>query len=305
MKTLSLFTGAGGLDLGFERAGFQIAEAIEQDHTAVKTLRANRQWRIQPIAIQEYLPTRKFDALIAGTPCQGFSTLGKRDAHDPRNFLYQEVVRLALETEPRLIVIENIPTISTTFRKGHKKSFAWSIEQGLRSAGYAVSHWTIDMSFYGVPQTRKRLFFVASRDMHFTPPPMDEQQTAASTILTPPAGATSIVRLSQKRRTAHPLRELARPMNTIDGTTRWAWAIGYKGAARIGDPPRWQIEAETLTPLCLDDYRRLQTFPENWHFHGSPTAIRRQIGNAVPPIFAERLGRHLLAKMKRAPGGAP
>jgi DNA (cytosine-5)-methyltransferase 1 len=103
---LGLFSGAGGLDLGFELAGFQHTESNEILDFAVRTLQNNRpSWEVVHGDVKDYQPSfrKGLDVLLAGFPCQGFSLGGNRDESDARNNLYKEVVRIADLMKPRII----------------------------------------------------------------------------------------------------------------------------------------------------------------------------------------------------------
>src|SRR2546423_10522032 len=112
LTALSMFAGAGGLDLGFERAGFETIECIDIDRMCIDTLRKNRPgWNPLLADAAEWQPTatrRRPDILLAGFPCQGFSLGGNRRPDDHRNGLYTHVIRVAADAKPRVIVIENV-----------------------------------------------------------------------------------------------------------------------------------------------------------------------------------------------------
>ena len=113
---LSLFSGAGGLDIGFEKAGFIHTQSSDILDYAVQTMRMNRPtWDVVNCDVREYTPDFRegLDVLLAGFPCQGFSLGGNRDANDKRNSLYKEVVRIANIMKPRVVVMENVLNLRT------------------------------------------------------------------------------------------------------------------------------------------------------------------------------------------------
>ena len=114
-NVLSLFSGAGGLDLGFEINGFNHLECVEIDDHCINTLRKNRpDWKVTHTDVTTYKPKFKnIDVLVGGPPCQGFSLGGNRDPNDPRNRLFLEMIRVAEETSPRIVVIENVLNLRT------------------------------------------------------------------------------------------------------------------------------------------------------------------------------------------------
>lgn len=129
---LGLFAGAGGLDLGFELAGFQHTESNEILEYAVETLRMSRpDWEVVHQDVRECTPSFKkgLDVLLAGFPCQGFSLGGNRDEADERNTLYREVVRIAKYMQPRVIVMENVLNLRTMVHPETGKPFAQQISK--------------------------------------------------------------------------------------------------------------------------------------------------------------------------------
>ena len=125
-SVISLFSGAGGMDLGFESEGFRLLEAIDINHWCVKTLQQNRpQWKVILGDVCAYHPqlTQTPDVLVAGVPCQGFSLGGNRQEHDKRNLLYKEVIRIANLCQPRVVVIENVFNLRTMRAPDTKRLF--------------------------------------------------------------------------------------------------------------------------------------------------------------------------------------
>ncbi len=164
---LGLFSGAGGLDLGFEKAGFIHTQSSDILDVAVKTLNANRpHWDVLKKDVKDYTPdfSNGLDVLLAGFPCQGFSLGGKRDANDERNQLYREVIRIARRMQPRIIVMENVLNLRTMTHPQSGKPFAIQIAEELAAIGYNVKFQFFRVSDFGVPQTRRRFIFIAYKD---------------------------------------------------------------------------------------------------------------------------------------------
>lgn len=169
MTALSLFSGAGGLDLGFETAGFRTVTAVDIDPNSVSTIRKNRpEWNPVEADMREWMPDDlpdTPDVLIAGPPCQGFSLGGNRRAADDRNSLFNEVCRVAKRVRPRVIVIENVLNLRTMLHPDTGRPFVEEIATSLTKAGYGHIEWDVfRMDRHGVPQTRRRFVFVAFRD---------------------------------------------------------------------------------------------------------------------------------------------
>ena len=170
---VDLFAGAGGFSLGAEEAGYEIAQAIEIDDWACETLELNHPYtRIHRADLRELSDDwvrrelqSEPDLLIGGPPCQGFSHAGPatKDPKDPRNSLFREFVRVARVLEPRLIVMENVPGIlRAKTADGHR--VAEIVEEELRGLGYFVQRYVLEAERFGVPQIRRRVFFVGSSD---------------------------------------------------------------------------------------------------------------------------------------------
>lgn len=166
-KILDLFCGAGGLSLGFERAGFDVVKAIDIDPHAVATYNYNRKSPVAEVrdvsAVDESFISSlgTIHGMIGGPPCQGFSTAGQRIIDDHRNKLYREYFRILETVRPLFFVIENVTGI-LNFAKGLVKD---DIIKRAKDLGYTIVHTTIDASEYGVPQVRKRVFFVGIRNI--------------------------------------------------------------------------------------------------------------------------------------------
>src|SRR4051794_7430700 len=163
-----MFTGAGGLDLGFEQEGFRHLEAVELDPWAIRTLQKNRpEWNPVQADVHDWTPAvARCDVLLAGPPCQGFSLGGNRVAADDRNGLFREVVRVARELKPRVVLVENVLNLRTMADPTTGRPFVQQIAHELERAGYVVLFDVFKMAHYGVPQTRRRFVFVAFRG-HF------------------------------------------------------------------------------------------------------------------------------------------
>ena len=159
---VSLFSGCGGFDLGFIQAGFNCIAAFDIDPAAVNCYRINISDHIQVLDLsQNNVPNiilkKGPDVVIAGPPCQGFSTIGKRRFTDPRNNLLVRSVDLAISMSPKAIVIENVYAA----KLGRHIRLWNNATRRLQAAGYAVNEYTCLAHEVGVPQTRKRLVIVA------------------------------------------------------------------------------------------------------------------------------------------------
>lgn len=267
-SVLSIFSGAGGLDLGFEVEGFEHLEAVELNRWCVDTLRKNRpSWNPVEADVQLWKPSAKeVDVLIAGPPCQGFSLGGHRQAADDRNGLFREVIRVAKESRPRAIVIENVLNLRTMSDPTTGRPFAAQIAHELAAIGYSVDFDVFKVAHYGVPQTRRRFVFVAFRgDMpegYCLPsggaitaarpfledlgngrgiglPNHDPKWGFKSSVHVStgdsinPTDEVRPVRFSRTASDGNPIRDLAEPFPAVDSATIWGWAQGNVRAQRF------------------------------------------------------------------------
>jgi DNA (cytosine-5)-methyltransferase 1 len=164
-KVVSIFCGCGGLDLGFKEAGFELVYACDNDEAAVDCYSRN----VDPNAFVRDATSREFhrdiaeldacDVVLGGFPCQGFSKAGPKQEGDERNKLYVEMRRVVARLRPRIFIAENVDGIRQNFGGAYMKCLVADFEQ----IGYEVDHHILDAAAYGVPQHRRRVFFVGTR----------------------------------------------------------------------------------------------------------------------------------------------
>lgn len=158
---VSLFSGCGGLDLGFKMAGFNVIWATDHDKSACDTYKNNLDNSnickdIKKISLTE-IPYAKI--YILGPPCQGFSNIGKRDLKDSRNYLINNALKIIIEKKPEIVVIENVKGLKS-FNKG---KILKKIVLNLKRLQYNVEWAVINAKNFGIPQSRERIFIVASK----------------------------------------------------------------------------------------------------------------------------------------------
>lgn len=192
---VDLFAGAGGLSEGFTRAGFKVRLALDQDPVALKTYRLNHPavpddqlircdiTKLRKGELSRLAGERNIDVLVGSPPCQGFSSAGfrckstktgYRVAADKRNFLFQYMVSAAIELQPRLFLMENVPGMQSA--RHQNRSFLEAAARLLQGRGFKTTIWRLNASAFGVPQDRIRYFLVASsRDALPTSPPEEYQ----------------------------------------------------------------------------------------------------------------------------------
>lgn len=166
-KAMSLFAGAGGMDIGIERAGFEVVVASELDPHACNTYRHNNssvnviEGDINDSAIFEDIITyRNIDLVIGGPPCQGFSVAGKMDKDDPRSKLVFTFCSVVEKLKPKAFVMENVKSLASLAKFEEVRD---EIIQRMTEAGYQVSMQVLNAKDFGVPQSRERVFFIGTR----------------------------------------------------------------------------------------------------------------------------------------------
>ena len=169
LRTIDIFSGAGGFSLGLELAGAKIVGGIENSEDSIATFNRNFPKSkiiakdISKVSNKELLKFFKdIDVVIGGPPCQGFSKQNRAhyDIQDPRNKLFKDFLRVIKVLDPSIVILENVPQILTQ-NKGKTKEAIYSQFEKL---GYQVNSKVLDASDYFVPQKRKRAFFVALKD---------------------------------------------------------------------------------------------------------------------------------------------
>ncbi|MBD2165359.1 DNA cytosine methyltransferase [Calothrix membranacea FACHB-236] len=170
---VDLFAGAGGMTLGFEQAGFDVLASVEIDpiHCAIHEFNFPF-WTVlcqsvvdttgEEIRKRSQIGDREIDVVISGSPCQGFSLIGKRAVDDPRNSLVFHFQRLVLELQPKFFVMENVRGITI----GEHKQILQNLISEFQSQGYQVeeNYQILNAAHYGVPQARERLFLLGARE---------------------------------------------------------------------------------------------------------------------------------------------
>ncbi|MDB2668778.1 DNA cytosine methyltransferase [Alphaproteobacteria bacterium] len=308
MKIVSLFSGCGGLDLGFINAGFNVVWANDIFEDAASTYANNIGPHISTKNIAEVdideIPD--CDGVIGGFPCQGFSVANtKRNISDERNKLYLEFVRIINGKKPKFFIAENVKGILSI---GGGRVFP-QIVKDFNKCGYVVRHHLFNLADYGVPQTRQRVILFGIREdlinkvsNVFPPPPTHAKELglfvdlkkwvscgeALSDIPEPSEGSNlpnhsgSKYKLRFNGHLGHRYVDPNKPAPTI--TARG----DDKGGVVIIHHPNNQRR------MTVRETATIQSFPLDFIFHGPNSSAYRQIGNAVPPLFAEKLAKNIL-----------
>jgi DNA (cytosine-5)-methyltransferase 1 len=329
-KALSLFTGAGGLDIGFHRMGFDIVASVEVEPIFCKTLEGNRgryfsaDCKIICADIRHLEPVElhieSVDVIIGGPPCQSFSAAGRRAGGvtgitDVRGSLFEHYCRFVQYFKPQAFIFENVRGIL----QGNKGRDWQEILSQFESLGYSLFYKVLDAADYGVPQHRERLILVgAKKDAFLFPHP-----THGPDSLTKKPYVTAYEAISDLQSENEPIydyggkygkllqevppgmnyhyftKELGYPRPIFAWRSRFSDFL-YKAdpdkptktiVARLGKysgPFHWKSRKFTLA-----EFKRLQSFPDDYEFAGSLSEQLRQIGNSVAPKFADALAAAL------------
>ena len=262
------------------------------------------------------------DVVVAGPPCQGFSTLNRRRAGDPRNLLLFDVVRCAEEVEARAVVVENVPPMLKA-TEGHQ------LVASLRQRGYRVRAGVLNAAYFGVPQTRLRALVIGIRDGAAAWPeqlndddprsPLPAVRTVADAfalLSREPDGHNwhrSYERLTATSRARYRAVPEGGSRSDIPLDLRFDCWRDARGHSDVLGRLHWRRPASTLRteffrpekgrflhptedrPITVREAARLQSFPDTFRFPEGQTltSVARQVGNAMPPRLAASIARAL------------
>ncbi len=310
---IDLFAGAGLFSYAFAREGFKITRAIELDPIAAATYTENLGDHIVCQDIRTVEPAGSCDVLVGGPPCQGFSTLGKRQEDDPRNKLSMEMARWSGILRPKIVVIENVAAFLA--------STAWQeLADILARQGYSVTSQVVNAYDMGAAQLRSRSFTIASRvgkleikravrrrvrtvreawkglpthpdghNHHYAPEP-SELALSRMTIIPEGGDKRDVLRLAPEL--APPSwTKVAGEVTDVWGRLRWDRPSNTLRTALQNASKGRYIHPEQNRVISLREAARLHSIPDDWTFEGLPTQIARQIGNSVPPVLGRAVAR--------------
>lgn len=326
MKIISLFSGAGGMDLGFEKAGFDIVWANEIDKSIWKTYEENHKAVLIKKDIRKINSTDipDCDGIIGGPPCQSWSEAGSlKGIDDDRGKLFYEYIRILKDKQPKFFVAENVAGMMS---KRHTKAVIHIVDQ-FKLAGYDVYIELLNAHDYGVPQDRKRIFYIGFRkDLNiktFTfPEPMKEKLVLKDFIWdlkdnAIPAleknktngknckitnheyfiGNYSTIYMSRNR-----VRKWDEPSFTIQASGRQAPQHPQAPKMKKVEKNKRIFEKgyEKLhRRLSVREIARIQTFPDTFEFYYERIDdAYKMIGNAVPIKLAEAVANRIKLYLK-------
>jgi DNA (cytosine-5)-methyltransferase 1 len=328
-SAISLYCGAGGLDLGFSRAGFKVLWAIDNNQHAVETYNAS----LEPNAvcgdvlkIEPPLDANP-DIVIGGPPCQGFSVIGRMDPGDPRSQHVEHFLDIVEMLMPRAFVMENVKALAVSPRW---ESIRKRLLARTKRLAYNPSLFVLNAQDYGVPQARERMFLIGLLEAI----PLRPIPTTAGCPLTVREALAKLPRPGEPGNHEACSAKIVPARSPVMRPTPFRGSLLFNGSGRplLLDAPAKTLPASmggNATPIIDQDeldygarpwveqyhqrlqdggkplrrapsrLRRitvqeaaaLQTFPPYWRFSGPRLAQYRQIGNAVPPNLAEVVAR--------------
>ncbi|HCD2000356.1 TPA: DNA cytosine methyltransferase [Citrobacter farmeri] len=311
-RVAELFAGAGLMGGGFRAAGFKSIFAAELDERAVETYNLN----LDPVAkihdatcIEEDL---QYEVLVAGPPCQGFSTLGRRDPLDVRNSLSLSVYEWAKKHRPKIVVIENVPQFL-------ESEYWQQLFKKFTSDGYKCVTWILNAFDYGVPQMRRRSFTIFSLGkLPELPRPVNKKRVVRDAFaglsdepdgvnfhIAPQPTELALARMKiippygDKRDVITHAPELCPPSwikmgnQAVDVWGRMDWdkpANTIRCSFQSASKGRYLHPTQNRV-ISIREGARLQGIPDSWRFCGDRTSIARQIGNGVPVPLATAVAK--------------
>jgi DNA (cytosine-5)-methyltransferase 1 len=333
-KIISLFSGCGGLDLGFRNAGFDVIWANEKDSSIWKTYEENHTATKLDKRDIGKIPSSEIPndiiGIIGGPPCQSWSVAGNGEGiNDPRGKLFFEFIRILRDKQPLFFLAENVPGILS---ERHKEAFE-RILKAFDDAGYNVYQECLNAADYNVPQNRERVFFVGYRKdvgLKFSfPKKIKHKKNAKDAIFdlkktAIPAGKKNVSRGSECMVTNHEYwhggysyifmsrnRVLSwkKPSYTIQASGR---QVSIHPQAPLMPKVKKDVrkfvhgKKHLYRRLTVRECARIQTFPDSFKFHydGVGTGYK-MVGNAVPVNLAYALAEYIkkdLDKIRTIPG---
>ena len=313
---IDLFSGAGGLSLGFKQAGFSKIMSVEIDRDASNTIKKNfpesyhYEGKIEDLknnAIRKIIGNKTIHIVCGGPPCQGFSVAGLRNPQDSRNKLFNEFARVVSVIKPWFVVLENVPGI-LTMNKGY---FHRKILEQFDSIGYKnMSVRILEAAMFGVPQLRTRAIFIGNKfsiknpypEAQFRKENYKSIETAIDDLKDNPRDP-----LTNHEWTAHSKQFEQRLSKVPHGgslyeTFRDAFKRQYRDIPSMAVKENHggvHVHYEKNRVLSARELARLQTFPDDFMFEGTMKRAYWQIGNAVPCMLAKHIALAIKPYMEK------
>ncbi|MGY4105297.1 DNA cytosine methyltransferase [Ignavigranum ruoffiae] len=324
MNYIDLFAGAGGFTLGLERLGFNNLFSVEYDEQAALTYKQNFpshnliQKDIRDLTdeeIKSLISNNNVDIVIGGPPCQGFSiagNIGRKFIDDDRNKLFKEFVRVVKVTQPELFIMENVAHLAT-HNKGRTIN---EITSEFEKLGYKTQYKVLNSVNFEVPQNRRRIFVVGTKNVTFEFPKESTKNIPIEEVISDlpslQSGETSAI--PNHNAMNHTKQMLLKMSYVEEGGDRMTIPeeirpksgdvrkyIRYsrnKPSITITGDMRKVFHYEQNRALTPRELARIQTFPDSFIFYGNSISIQQQIGNAVPPKLAIAIARSIINSIK-------
>ena len=314
---IDLFSGSGGFSLGFDNKGFQNIFSIDIEPSFCETYKYNFPnhnliekdiCQLSDEEIKYLKEVDDVDVVIGGPPCQGFSlagNIGRKFIEDPRNRLFKEFVRVVKVVNPKFFVMENVARLYN-HNKGETRK---EIINDFEKLGYKVECKILNSADFGVPQIRKRIIFIGSRDnckIEFPKKTVEKYLTVKEAIKNYPtlsAGEESII--PNHIAMAHSEQMLEKMSYISDGGNREEIPISIRPKTgdvrkyiryKSGEPSvcvtgdmRKIFHYEQNRALTVRELAKLQSYPDDFIFKGTKISQQQQVGNSVPPKMAEAI----------------
>jgi DNA (cytosine-5)-methyltransferase 1 len=328
LDAIDLFSGAGGLSVGLDSAGWRVMSAFDNDADCCATHCANI--LRTPVVCDDvqgvkFRAFRGVDLIAGGPPCQPFSVAGHHRARRDDRDMIPDFVRAVREARPVAFMMENVPGLATP----RNAAYLAEIIGQLTDIGYTVHHAILDAADFGVPQHRRRLFLVGvPRNVRFSFPlpthgpgrksahiavrralaavPLDEPNRAIVTYAKNPVLRRSPwagLLLNGKGRPLNPnAPSLTIPATAGGNRTHILDPAGvlldyHRHLSGGGSPRRGLVQG--VRRLTVRESARLQSFPDGFAFHGARSSQYRQVGNAVPPLLAKAVAAEVREALQR------
>ena len=282
--TLDLFSGAGGLALGFEAQGFKTI-GFEKDADCCATYRNNLGSQCYQFDLSPDYEFPNATVIIGGPPCQPFSVGGKQEGLADSRDGFPTFIAAIKQVQPKVFLFENV--------RGMMYRNKWYLDQiveELQALGYIVEYDMFNTVRYGVPQRRERLIVIGHRGGFKFPTPIDKNVTAGEALgemaTETPLDAKFLTPSMDKYVAKYEkTSQCIRPRDLhLDRPSRTVTCRNLAGAT--GDMMRIRLPDGRRRRLTVKEATRLQSFPDWFEFEGCETSQFNQIGNAVPPLFS-------------------
>lgn len=297
---VSLFCGAGGLDLGFDKAGFRTVWANDFDADACKTHQnwSNAEVVCGDISKVDVETIPDSDVILGGFPCQGFSLSGPRKIDDSRNVLYKHYVRIVAAKQPKIFVGENVKGLLTM---GNGQIIDAIIDE-FSSCGYNVFYKLVNAKDFGVPQDRERVIICGFRkdlginEFELEIPDVKQMtlREALKDLPEPEMDEVCDAPYSSRYMSRNRKRDWDQVSYTIPAMAKQVTLYPGSPDMEKVDKDIWKFGDGGVTRrLSWREAAAVQTFPKELDFYGDLTSKYKQIGNAVPVKLAECVANQL------------